>query len=179
MIIENNGISALKITTQQQIPAPDGTKVINSRTPFFFKLLRLSSPEKLYIIVGSVCALLYGSVEPAVGLVYSTIYGLLANPDIEKQSAETRNLSLVIFSIYVLAGILQFLSTVMFVKAGEALTLRMRLLTFEAMLRREIHWFDDEKNSVSSLVTRLSTDTVAIKVNHNILFVFLSLLVFH
>ncbi len=146
--------------------------------PFFFKLLKLSSPEKFYIIVGSVCALLYGGVEPAVGLVYSTIYGQLANPNLEEQSSDTRNLSLGIFGIYVLAGILQFLSTVMFAKAGEALTLRMRLFTFEAMLRRAIHWFDDENNSVGSLVTRLSTDTTAIRVNSNLLFVLLSILVF-
>jgi ATP-binding cassette subfamily B (MDR/TAP) protein 1 len=134
-------------------------------TPFFIKLLKLNSPEKFYLIVGSVCALLYGAVEPAVGLVYSMIYGLLANPNLETQSLGTRNLSLGIFGIYVFAGIVQFLSTVTFAKAGEALTLRMRLFTFEAMLRREISWFDDEKNSVGSLVTRLSNDTAAIKVN--------------
>ena len=134
-------------------------------TPFFIKLLKLNSPEKFYLIVGSVCALLYGAVEPAVGLIYSMVYGLLANPNVEIQSSRTRNLSLGIFGIYVLAGIVQFLSTVTFAKAGEALTLRMRLFTFEAMLRREISWFDDEKNSVGSLVTRLSNDTAALKVN--------------
>jgi ATP-binding cassette subfamily B (MDR/TAP) protein 1 len=134
-------------------------------TPFFIKLLKLNSPEKFYLIVGSVCALLYGAVEPAVGLVYSMVYGLLANPNVDIQSSRTRDLSLGIFGIYVLAGIVQFLSTVTFAKAGEALTLRMRLFTFEAMLRREISWFDDEKNSVGSLVTRLSNDTAALKVN--------------
>ncbi len=125
----------------------------------------MNSPEKFYLILGSVCALLYGGVEPAVGLIYSMIYGLLANPNLEIQSLQTRNLSLGIFGIYVFAGIVQFLSTVTFAKAGEALTLRMRLFTFEAMLRREISWFDDEKNSVGSLVTRLSNDTAALKVN--------------
>jgi ATP-binding cassette subfamily B (MDR/TAP) protein 1 len=134
-------------------------------TPFFIKLLKLNSPEKFYLIAGSVCALLYGCVEPAVGLVYSMIYGLLANPNLELQSFRTRYLSLSIFGIYVLAGIVQFISTVTFAKAGEELTLRMRLFTFEAMLRREISWFDDEKNSVGSLVTRLSNDTAALKVN--------------
>lgn len=133
-------------------------------TPLFIKLLKLNSPEKFYLIVGSICALLYGCVEPAVGLIYSMIYSLFANPDVETQSVRTRNLSLGIFGVYVFAGIVQFLSTVTFAKAGEELTLRMRLFTFEGMLRREISWFDDEKNSVGALVTRLSSDTAAIKV---------------
>ncbi|CAF1582735.1 unnamed protein product [Rotaria magnacalcarata] len=142
---------------------PEKLSHFSFHTPFFIKLLKLNSPEKLYLIVGSLCAILYGCVEPVVGLMYSMIYGLLANPNLEIQSLRTQNLSLGILGIYVFAGIVQFLSTVTFAKAGEALTLRMRLLTFEAMLRREIGWFDDEKNSVGSLITRLSTDTAALR----------------
>ena len=98
------------------------------RTPFFFKLLKLNSPEKFDLLIGSICSLLFGGVEPAVGLVYSIVYGLLANPNLEDQSTRTRYLSLSIFGIYVFAGICQFLSTVTFAKSGEALTLRMRLI---------------------------------------------------
>ncbi len=133
--------------------------------PFFVKLLKLNAPEKFSLLLGSICALLYGAVEPAVGLVYSMIYGLLANPNLEIQSLRTRNLSLGIFAIYVGAGLAQFLSTITFTRAGEALTLRARLVTFESMLRREISWFDDEKNSVGSLITRLANDTALLKVS--------------
>jgi ABC-type multidrug transport system fused ATPase/permease subunit len=143
------------------------------RQPFFVKLLKLYSPEKFYLIVGSLCSLLYGGVEPAVALLYSIIYRLLAYPNLEDQSVLTRNLSLGIFGIYVFAGILQFLSTVTFTKAGEALTLRLRLLTFETILRREMSWFDEEKNSVGLLVTRLSNDTAALKVRLKSIDVFL------
>ena len=135
-----------------------------SHTPLLIKLLKLNSPENFYLMLGSICALLYGGVEPAVGLVYSMIYSLFANPDLETQSVRTRNLSLAIFGIYVFAGIVQFLSTTTFAKAGEELISRMRLFTFEGMLRREMSWFDDERNSVGALVTRLSSDTTAIKV---------------
>ncbi|CAF0793637.1 unnamed protein product [Rotaria sordida] len=132
-------------------------------SPFFIKLLKLNSPEKFYLFIGCICSLIFGGVEPAVGLVYSIIYGLLANPNLDEQSIRTRNLSLIIFGIYVFGGIVQFLSTITFTKSGEALTLRMRLRTFEAMLRQEMGWFDEEKNSVGSLVTRLSSDTAALK----------------
>lgn len=134
------------------------------RIPFFFKLLEINSPEKFYLLIGSICSLLFGGVEPAVGLIYSMVYGLLAIPNLDDQSTRTRYLALTIFGIYVVAGILQFLSTVTFAKSGEELTLRMRLFTFQAMLRQEMSWFDDEQNNVGSLITRLSSDTAALKV---------------
>ncbi|CAF0985129.1 unnamed protein product [Adineta steineri] len=143
-------------------------------TPFFIKLLKLNSQEKFYLIIGSLCSLFYGGVEPAVALLYSMIYGLLANPNLDDQSIRTRNFSLGILSIYIFAGIIQFLSTITFTKAGEALTLRMRLWTFESILRREISWFDEEKNSVGSLLTRLSNDTAALKNLTGILIVLFS-----
>ena len=51
----------------------------------------------------------------------------------------------------------------MFSVAGERLTLRMRRLAFEAMLRQEIGWFDDPRNSTGALCARLSADAAAIQ----------------
>ena len=132
--------------------------------PFFIKLLKLNAPEKYYLLLGCICSFLFGGVEPAVGFIYSKVYALFAIPNLEDQSNSARNYALSIFGVYVFAGIAQFLSTITFAKSGEELTLRMRLATFEAMLRREMSWFDNDKNSVGSLITRLSSDTAALKV---------------
>uniref|UniRef100_A0A667FHT1 ATP binding cassette subfamily B member 4 n=1 Tax=Lynx canadensis TaxID=61383 RepID=A0A667FHT1_LYNCA len=43
-------------------------------------------------------------------------------------------------------------------KAGEILTTRLRLMAFKAMLRQDMSWFDDHKNSTGALSTRLATD---------------------
>ena len=48
--------------------------------------------------------------------------------------------------------------TVCFDVAGETLTARLRSLSFRAMLRQEIGWYDEEKNSTGALTTRLSAD---------------------
>ncbi|XP_045876170.1 phosphatidylcholine translocator ABCB4 isoform X6 [Meles meles] len=45
-----------------------------------------------------------------------------------------------------------------FGKAGEILTTRLRSLAFRAMLRQDMSWFDDHKNSTGALSTRLATD---------------------
>ena len=42
--------------------------------------------------------------------------------------------------------------------SGENLTSRLRSMTFRAMLRQEIGWFDEERNSSGALTTRLSSD---------------------
>lgn len=138
--------------------------------PFFVELLKLNAPEKYYLLIGCICSFLFGAVEPAVGFLYSKVYALFAIPNLGNQSIDTRNYSLGIFGVYIFAGIAQFLSTITFVKAGEELTSRMRLVTFQAMLRREMSWFDREENSVGSLITRLSTDTAAFKVKQHFIF---------
>ena len=42
--------------------------------------------------------------------------------------------------------------------SGENLTSRLRSRSFKAMLRQDIGWFDNERNSSGALTTRLSSD---------------------
>ena len=47
--------------------------------------------------------------------------------------------------------------------AGEKLTKRIRLQTFETMLRQEIGWFDQQQNSTGALAVRLAVDASEVK----------------
>jgi ABC-type multidrug transport system fused ATPase/permease subunit len=47
--------------------------------------------------------------------------------------------------------------------AGVHLTERLRVAAFSAMLRQEIGWFDEEKNSVGTLCARLSGDAASVQ----------------
>lgn len=51
----------------------------------------------------------------------------------------------------------------MFSLSGEILTARLRKLTFAAMVRQEVGWFDEERNSVGALCSKLSGDASAIQ----------------
>ena len=51
----------------------------------------------------------------------------------------------------------------MFGIAGERLTLRLRKLAFSAMLRQEIAWYDDSKNTTGALCSRLSSDASSVQ----------------
>ena len=50
------------------------------------------------------------------------------------------------------------MQTLCFSMSGESLTRRVRYLTFKAMLRQEISWFDSEQNTTGILVGTLSDD---------------------
>ncbi|KAI4570341.1 hypothetical protein MJG53_006319 [Ovis ammon polii x Ovis aries] len=50
-----------------------------------------------------------------------------------------------------------------FGKAGEILTRRLRYLVFRSMLRQDVSWFDDPKNTMGALTTRLANDAAQVK----------------
>ena len=51
----------------------------------------------------------------------------------------------------------------MFAISGEYLTMRIRGLAFKAYLRQEIGYFDDHRNNVGAVTTRLATDASAVQ----------------
>lgn len=81
----------------------------------------------------------------------------------DKQADEIRTYTYSIFLIGVAGAICQIMSHITLAKAAEELTLRVRVMSFESILRQEIGWFDLSENNSGILVTRLSSDAVALK----------------
>ncbi|CAF0800398.1 unnamed protein product [Adineta ricciae] len=133
------------------------------RQPFIFKILKLNMPEISWILIGSISSMAFGCLTPIFALFFSNIYGLFAERDINKANILTRNYVLVIFFTGVAGGICQCISSIAFSKSGEALTMRMRTMSFGAMLRQEMGWFDREENNLGALVTQLSSDASSLK----------------
>ncbi len=152
----------------QEITCNDSSKRKTKcfRTPFMFRILKLNAPEWSWILLGAIGSIIYGASQPIFALFFSFVYGLFAEPNLQEQKHLTSVYAGIIFAIGFTGGVSLFVSTVAFSKSGEELTMRMRKLTFAALLRQEIGYFDDESNSVGALVTRLSTDASALKVNN-------------
>jgi len=51
----------------------------------------------------------------------------------------------------------------MFGKSGENLTMRVRALCFNTIVRQDMSFFDDPRNTTGALCTRLSTDASAVQ----------------
>ena len=96
-------------------------------------------------------------------MVFSEIFGVLAERDPQKQEDKIRMYTYTTFLIGVGGAVSQFISSAALTKAGEELTMRMRGLSFKTMLRQEIGWFDLDENNLGALVTRLSSDAASLK----------------
>ncbi|XP_063781222.1 ATP-dependent translocase ABCB1-like [Pseudophryne corroboree] len=123
----------------------------------FLKIMKLNKTEWPYFVVGVISAIINGATQPAFSIVFSRIIGVFAGP-IEEMEAKSTMFSLLFLAIGGIYFVTYFLQGFTFGKAGEILTKRLRLMAFKAMLRQEMGWFDDKKNSTGALTTRLATD---------------------
>jgi len=134
------------------------------QTPFLWKIFKYNLPEWRWILLGIIVSVAYGTTQPFFGLVFSNIYGSFSASDYSEQESITRTYVLVSLCIGIGGGMSQFFSSLSFAKSGEALTMRMRQLTFNAILKQNIAYFDQPLNSTGALITRLSSDASALKV---------------
>ncbi|XP_059173798.1 ATP-dependent translocase ABCB1-like isoform X1 [Physella acuta] len=123
----------------------------------FTRLMALNSPEWYFIILGCFGSIVNGGVQPAFAVIFSKILAVFAKPK-DEQEDDIRDYSLLLFGLGLISFVTMFLQGYMFGRSGEALTMRLRNLTFRSMLRQDIGWYDDHKNSVGALTTRLATD---------------------
>ncbi|XP_036965463.1 bile salt export pump isoform X2 [Acanthopagrus latus] len=122
------------------------------------RILKYNQPEWPYMLLGSLGAAVNGSVNPIYAILFSQILGTFAIPDLNEQREQIDGICLLFCIVAVASFFSQFLQGFAFAKSGELLTRRLRKLGFQAMLRQEIGWFDDPRNSPGALTTRLATD---------------------
>ncbi|XP_071385297.1 ATP-dependent translocase ABCB1 [Centroberyx affinis] len=129
----------------------------------FLKVLRLNLPEWPYIVVGIICATINGAMQPAFAIIFSKIIAVFAEPDQEVVRQKSTLFSLMFAAIGGVSFITMFLQGFCFGKAGEILTMKLRLRAFTSMMRQDLGWYDQPKNSVGALTTRLATDAAQVQ----------------
>uniref|UniRef100_A0A8C8BBR8 ATP-binding cassette sub-family B member 5 n=1 Tax=Otus sunia TaxID=257818 RepID=A0A8C8BBR8_9STRI len=129
----------------------------------FTKILALNKPEWLYVLLGVIAAAVSGGVHPAFAVLFGKIIGAFQETDAEKRNKNTLVLSLMFLLLGVITLATHIIQGFMFGKSGEILTMRLRSLSFRALLQQEVGWYDDQKNAVGVLLTRLATDASQVK----------------
>ncbi|TFJ95823.1 Phosphatidylcholine translocator ABCB4 [Platysternon megacephalum] len=129
----------------------------------YSRILALNKPEWLHIFFGVIAAAFSGGVYPAFSVIYGKIIGAFQETDPEKRSKNTTLLSLMFLVLAVVSFVTHIIQGFMFGKSGEVLTKRLRSLSFKALLQQEIGWYDDHKNAIGVLLTRLATDASQVK----------------
>uniref|UniRef100_K7FJS5 ATP binding cassette subfamily B member 1 n=1 Tax=Pelodiscus sinensis TaxID=13735 RepID=K7FJS5_PELSI len=129
----------------------------------FLKVMKLNKTEWPYFVVGTLSAIVNGALQPAFAIIFSEIIGIFAESDPTIVRNKANLYSLLFFALGIISFVTFFLQGFTFGKAGEILTMRLRFMAFKAMLRQDIGWFDDPKNSTGALTTRLANDASQVK----------------
>ncbi|XP_075683429.1 ATP-binding cassette sub-family B member 5-like isoform X1 [Rhinoderma darwinii] len=129
----------------------------------FFRILSLNKSEWPYIMFGTIAAIINGGVHPAFSILFAKIIAIFGTNDPETIQREINIYSIIVTIIGVVSFFTYFTQGFMFGRSGEVLTMRLRQMAFKSMLRQEMSWFDDKKNSTGALTTKLATDSSQIQ----------------
>ncbi|KAM5255813.1 ATP-dependent translocase ABCB1-like [Ctenodactylus gundi] len=173
MSLKDTGSSLKRRSTQRNIHGSLGQdrnlstkEALDENVPpvSFWRILKLNLTEWPYFVVGVFCAMINGALQPAFAVVFSRIIGVFTrNDDPETKRQNSNIFSLLFLILGIISFITFFLQGFTFGKAGEILTKRLRYLVFRSMLRQDVSWFDDHKNSTGALTTRLANDAAQVK----------------
>ncbi|KAM4579986.1 ATP-dependent translocase ABCB1 [Odontesthes bonariensis] len=129
----------------------------------FLKVMRFNISEWPFVLVGIICATINGAIQPLFAVLFSKIITVFAEPDQEVVRERSSFFSLMFVAIGGVCFVTMFLQGYCFGKSGEVLTLKLRLGAFKSMMRQDLGWFDNPKNSVGALTTRLATDAAQVQ----------------
>ncbi|XP_069110560.1 ATP-dependent translocase ABCB1-like [Argopecten irradians] len=155
-------ISALSQTSEKRKEEGDeaDSEEANDAIPdvSLSKILRMSSPEWYFILGAGICSTIAGSVQPVFALVFAEFLKVFTIPA-DEQGDQSVRLVIYVMSIAVGNSIIRILMSVCYSTAGARLTARFRRLAFKSLIWQDIPFFDDPKNRVGILTTRLSRDS--------------------
>ncbi|KAJ3236028.1 ATP-binding cassette, sub-B (MDR TAP), member 4 [Chytriomyces hyalinus] len=128
------------------------------------RVLQLMKKDWGLLIMGLIGAAGAGVIFPVFGLIFSTITVVLLDPT-QIDPGPFKGANLYAFA-FVVIGISAFIVYIIqfygFEMAGAALTRRLRVMTFSALLRQEVGFFDEESNSLGALTSRLAVDAAKV-----------------
>uniref|UniRef100_A0A7N5ZYI5 ATP-binding cassette, sub-family B (MDR/TAP), member 4 n=1 Tax=Anabas testudineus TaxID=64144 RepID=A0A7N5ZYI5_ANATE len=102
----------------------------------FLEVFRLNIPEWPYILLGTICAIINGAMQPLFAVIFSKIITVFANPDLDVVKERSTFFSLMFAVIGGVSFFTMFLQGFCFGKSGEILTLKLRLRAFKSMMRQ-------------------------------------------
>lgn len=114
------------------------------------------------MVVGIISAIIQGSLIPCYAILFGEYIKILSKDDDEAKDGSDL-LAILFLVLGLAAGATMFLQMFMFAISGEALTARLRKMTFNAMLKQEMGWYDDTNNNIGALCARLAGDAAHVQ----------------
>ncbi|KAJ3025735.1 UNVERIFIED_CONTAM: Multidrug resistance protein 1 [Siphonaria sp. JEL0065] len=127
------------------------------------RLYGMNSSEWWLLILGSVMSAGNGVVFPLFSLIFSEIINVFGNPDDTARNDGIKFWSIMFVIISCGSFVVNSVSIICFGTAGERLTRKLREKSFEALMRQEVAYFDDEKHSTGIITGQLSEDAFQVQ----------------
>ncbi|KAI0050297.1 P-loop containing nucleoside triphosphate hydrolase protein [Auriscalpium vulgare] len=122
----------------------------------FRRMGAINQKEWKRYLLGAIFASMTGAVYPAFGIVWSHALGGFSDPTAhERRHAGDRN-ALWVFLIAIISAVSIGFQNYFFAASAASLTSKLRSLSFKAILRQDIEYFDQEQHSTGSIVSNLS-----------------------
>ncbi|KJE88541.1 multidrug resistance protein 1a [Capsaspora owczarzaki ATCC 30864] len=146
-----DGKDELDPDAKAKAAVPEDYKVPLSR------ILKLNRPELGLLILGMIGAAVNGVVMPVFAILFSEILDVFSKTgdDLLEGARFWAGMFVV---LAVVTGVANYMQTYFFGVSGERLTLRLREMSFQAMLRQNIAFFDMPANATGALTARLAVD---------------------
>ncbi|KAJ9696843.1 hypothetical protein PVL29_008847 [Vitis rotundifolia] len=126
------------------------------------RLAYLNKPEIPVLLLGTVAAIVNGTILPIFGVLISSVINTFFEPP-----HELRKDSKFWAIIFLVLGVVSFLAfparTYLFSVAGCKLIQRVRSMCFEKVVHMEVGWFDQPEHSSGAIGARLSADAATIR----------------
>ncbi|KAG2071587.1 P-loop containing nucleoside triphosphate hydrolase protein [Suillus decipiens] len=152
-------IASIRSDVASQLKEKVGDKASVEDYGIFYLMRRIAvlHREGLHrYLIGACFAICNGVAYPASGIIYGrAISGFSAITNSERRYQGDRN-ALWFFILAILYGSCSGFQNYFFASSAAVLTAKLRSLSFKAILRQDIEYFDDEKNSTGALTSRLS-----------------------
>ncbi|KAG9315784.1 ste6-like protein [Chiua virens] len=125
--------------------------------PYLFVRMGALNRSQLWrYAVGTLFAMMSGMTYPVFGIVYGQAISGFSQIDPAVRTFDGNRNALWFFIIAILSGLAMGLQNYYYASAAAYLTFKLRSLSFRAILRQDIEYFDKEGNSTGSLTSGLS-----------------------
>ncbi|CAF0817662.1 unnamed protein product [Adineta steineri] len=151
------------LSENETIDINQKSSISTRRKSIFVRLMKMNSPEWMFILIGCL-ACLFGGLR---GPVFSILFAKIINEFNDCKYTDIHRRVLVTSSLFILIGalfmILHFFQYVTFGIAGAKLVSRIRSKAFACFLRQEVAYFDRPENSSGAICNQLSSNAAAIE----------------
>ncbi|GMH74233.1 hypothetical protein TrST_g14008 [Triparma strigata] len=127
------------------------------------RIWEYSRKEWPLMALGALGSIGKGMVFPCVAIFFSEMIATWYESDTDFLMEESTKWSYGLYAGGVLCLVTETMQKGIFETVGERLTTRLRGDLFRSLLRQDIAYFEDEKNTVTALSSRLSTDVKLVR----------------